>query len=224
MNVFVKASRKMESEQPWSDCPNCVKEERRSNCCRWEKHGMSNCQQLIPATAIHGKLTSSQTESITRLSCLIAIIDSLIKSRKSTDINHEVGTFTKTMLDVPSIFVCAATAIALQLWVCNNKSSSLSTGIQWLGLLGALLELWYSRIGSWCQGGCCVGWHRQLGGSDAAVYGFHFVASSDTNPQWENQSYVCNNYTENETKKLRRGGRVIEADTDSVTFLAAGVL
>ena len=155
-----------------------------------------------------------------RLSCLIAIINSLIKSRKSTNINHEVGTFTKTMLDMPSIFVCVATAIALQLRVCNKKSS-LSTGIQRLGLLGALLELWFSRIGSWCQGGC---WHWQLGGTDSAVYGFHFAASSDTNPQWENQSYMCNNYTETRRKTTRRGRRVIEADTDSVTFLAAGVL
>lgn len=133
ISVFMKASRQMESEEPWSNRPNCVREKSRPVCHRWEKHGMSSCQQLIPVNVIHGKPTTSWTESITRPSCLNATISYLIKQRQSTDINHVIWAFKIIM---PSTLICAAVTIALKsnqyyLWVCNEKSSW-STGIQLL--------------------------------------------------------------------------------------------
>lgn len=86
---------------------------------------MSGCQLLIPA--IHGKLTSSQTESITRLSCPVAIIDSLSKKRKSSGINHAVGVFTIITLDMSSAFVCIVTTTALKLWLMRSPADPLGS-------------------------------------------------------------------------------------------------
>lgn len=116
----VKASRQMKSEQLRSNCPTCVRVEMRPDCRRWEKHGMPNCQWLILVSAIHGKLASSRTKLITRLSCLFAIIDSIIKQRKSSNINHAVGAFTIIIMLHMLPFAWEETMIALKLWVCND--------------------------------------------------------------------------------------------------------